>query len=509
MEYRVKTISEGVTCGIALNSKFDYLIKDGLCSNSSLEIKIYQKAISDVISDLEKLSRTSQSKDEEFVLVHIMILKDPQLSKEVCELIENKRYYAPKAFDTVLRRYIETFDSASSAYMKERALDLKDIRNRVLKKLDNLLFDKLENEKIILVCDELYPSMLMEFKDNISGIIAKKGGSTSHSAILAKAREIPYVILDNIDIPDYQRIIIDTRKEVVYTNPTYDQVSHYKELKEKAFDNKPVINFDKYKLFILSNVSSASDIEKTIKYNLSGVGLFRTEFIFMNQNRPMSTDEQYEVYNEAVLNLYGKPICFRTFDIGDDKKLSYINTSSKGIDNYKQNKGLFENQIKAILKANKYSNISIMFPMIRSYEEFKYLRDWVYKIKMKENNNSFVRIGMMIETKDALENLSDFKDIDFMSIGTNDLTSELYNIKRDEVLNYELFIDDLMVHIKKISDHCKMYNINLSICGELAGCSDVVEKLFTAKIRKFSVSPSNAKVVELALKKCLEKEVKI
>ena len=167
MEYRVKVLSEGLASGVILNTQSNYSIQDGLCSNSSLEIKIYNKAINDVIKDLETLSCASLNKDEEFINVHILILKDPQLSKEVCELIENKRYYAPKAFDMVVKAYIEKFDNATSTYIKERALDLRDIRNRVLKKLDNLLFKKLENEKIILLCDELYPSMLMEFKDNI------------------------------------------------------------------------------------------------------------------------------------------------------------------------------------------------------------------------------------------------------------------------------------------------------------------------------------------------------
>lgn len=506
MEYRVKVLSEGLACGSTFNTSSNYLIKDGLCSNSSLEIKIFNKAINDVIKDLECLTCANLKKDEDFVNVHILILRDPQLSKEVCELIENKRFYAPKAFDTVVQRYIEKFDNATSAYIKERALDLKDIRNRVLKKLDNLVFKKLENEQIILMCDELYPSMLMEFKDNICGVIARKGGTTSHSAILTKAREIPYVILDNIEIKDNTNVIIDTRKQTIYLEPTLEEINHYKRLKGETSNNKPIYNFTKHKIGIYSNVSSSTDIDKTIKYNLCGVGLFRTEFIFMNQTRPMSLEEQYQVYNEAVLNLFGKPICFRTFDIGDDKKVSYINTNRKGIHNYKENKDLFEDQIKAILRTNKLSNVSVMFPMIRTYEEFKYLKDWVYKIKRKENNNSYIKVGMMIETKEALNSLSDFKDIDFMSIGTNDLTCELYGIKRDEVLNHNDFIDDLMIQIKKISDHCKLYNIGLSICGELASCGDVLEKLYNANIRKFSVSPSNSKVVELALKKCLKIE---
>ena len=502
MEYNTLTISEGIAVGKVVNVINDICINREF-STIDNEINLFNLAISDVIKDLNQLNNT-QNTDEEFINVHLMILKDPTLAKEVLGLIENHTYSASKAFCTVIDDYIRKFEKACNTYLMERALDLKDIKNRVLTKMCTTYSKKEYDEQIILMCDELYPSLLMEYKDNLVGVISKVGGETSHSAILCKSREIPYVVLNDNEIESNQLAIIDTRKEKVIVNPSLEEYNSYLSIQNIVKQETPIGDFSKYKIKISANVSSNAEIEKVLKYNLHSIGLYRTEFIFMNLNRPMSVLEQFEVYEEALDSLQGQSVTFRTFDIGDDKQLSYVNCYKKGIDNYRNNKELFENQIIALLKANKYSNIKIMFPMIETYDEFKYLRDWVYKIKVRENNKNFIKIGMMLETKKALENISDFKDIDFMSIGTNDLTSELYDIKRDEVLNYHSFIEDLIGKIEKVSKHCKMYNIELSICGELASCSDVVGKLYDANIKHYSVSAPNAKAVEYALKKHLE-----
>ncbi len=503
-EVKVEVISHGMAYGKAISVMDNYVISNSLCSNTMLEQQLIRKSIEEVIVDLKQLQQEEVFKDEEFIFVHIMILQDPVLLQEVDNLIEKKRYHAAKAFDEVISYYIEKFSQASTVYLKERNLDLKDIRNRVLKKLNRNFFKTLDTDKVILICDELYPSLLMEYKDSVAGVIAFKGGSTSHGAILCKAREIPYVISPVIDVEDETNMVIDSRLNAIFIDASEEMMHEYKTLKKQLKVDKPIDDFSKYKIKVLANISSNEEIDKVLKYNMYGVGLYRTEFIFMNLNRPLSMEEQCDIYSEAVLRLNGKTICFRTFDVGDDKQLSYLHTSHKGIDNYKNNRELFVNQIKAILASNRYSNIKIMFPMIESYDEFRYLRDWVYKIKREERNYSYIKVGMMLETKQALDHLEDFKDIDFMSLGTNDLTSELYNIKRSEVLNYQSFIDDLISKLQKVSEHCRKYNIELSICGELAGCSDVTKKLYDINIKNYSVSVSNARALEHSLKECLK-----
>lgn len=503
-EVSVQAISEGIAYGSIIKVNNEYIISDMLCLDKKLEKEKFINAINNSINDLKELQNEEVFKGEEFIMAHIMILEDPVLRRQVFFEIEQNAYYAEKAFNIVINEYINKFENATNEYLKERSLDLRDIRNRVLKNLNNIFIKSLDNDKVIIVCEELFPSLLMEYKDKVAGVIALKGGSSSHGAILCKAREIPYVIAPNIDDIENTNAVIDTRKEKILLDVSEEVLNEYKDLKNKIKRDKPIDDFSKYKIKVLANVSSNNEIEKVMKYNLYGVGLYRTEFIFMNLHRPLTVEEQFQIYDEAVQMLNGKAICFRTFDIGDDKQLSYLKSSKKGIENYRNNRKLFIDQITAMIKANKYSNMKIMFPMIEEYDEFRYLRDWVLKIKRDNEDYNYLKIGMMLETKKAFEHLEDFKDIDFMSIGTNDLSSELYNIKRDDVLNYDSFIDDLIEKIKIIAQHCFKYNIELSICGEIAGCSEVVKKLFDANIKQYSVSTSNVKVLELALKECLE-----
>lgn len=500
---KIKAISEGIAYGRALNVNDDFIIKKGLCSNSLLERQLFRQSVNEVIKDLEALKSDEVFKDEEFLDVHIMILKDPVLFSEVDSLIESKRYYAERAFDTVINGYIEKFNGANSVYLKERNLDFKDIRSRVLKKLNRHYFKENVSGKLILVCNELYPSLLMEFKDNVAGVISCQGGQTSHGAILCKAREIPYIIYDGT-INEGTSIIIDTRTNSLMINVPKEIIKQYHDLKKELKKKKRMSDYSKYKLKIMANVSANEDISKVMDYNMYGVGLYRTEFVFMNLDHPMSYNDQFRVYSDAVDMLNGKCITFRTFDIGDDKQLSYMKVSHKGVDNYRNNKDLFQNQVLAMMNANKYSNMKIMFPMIETIDEFKYLRDWTIKLKREASNDSYVKIGMMLETKKALENISDFKDIDFMSIGTNDLTSELYHLNRNEILNYNAYIDSLIEKLKAVVCHCQTYNIELSICGELAGVPEVFKRLYDIGIRQFSISPSNAKAIDIAIKECVQ-----
>ena len=219
----------------------------------------------------------------------------------------------------------------------------------------------------------------------------------------------------------------------------------------------------------------------------------------MNKDRALTEDEQYEIYNDAILELKQRPITFRTFDIGDDKQLPYLKADKKGVRNYRNYPDLFKDQIKALIRANRYQNMKIMFPMIETYDEYSYLRDLVVKYKKELGSKQYLKIGMMLETKEAIKNLDDFKDVDFISLGTNDLTHELYNINRNEVSNYDMYIDNLIEVIKNVVEHCKKYNIELSICGEIAGIPQVTSKLLDAGIRNFSVSPSLCKSIEEAI----------
>jgi phosphoenolpyruvate-protein kinase (PTS system EI component) len=225
------------------------------------------------------------------------------------------------------------------------------------------------NEPFILYTDKPYPSYLIHNKDKILGIISRVGGYTSHTAILARNYDIPFVISKE-DYKEGEEVLIDTRKKIIITNPSSLQRNIKKDMKHK----KAILHAG-YKF--LANAASDLDVKKAMEYGFDGVGLYRTEMIFMNSNRPFTALEQYKIYSDAVAALAkDKYIVFRTFDVGGDKQISYVHTNKKGIDNYKQNPYIFENQVMAILKiyTDTKMDIRIMFPMIFEPEEFDYLK---------------------------------------------------------------------------------------------------------------------------------------
>ena len=225
----------------------------------------------------------------------------------------------------------------------------------------------------------------------------------------------------------------------------------------------------------------------------------------MNSNRPYTFDEQYTIYSEAVSLMKGKPITFRTFDVGDDKQIDYLITNHKGFDNYIKNPLIFEDQVKALLKANSFNTIRIMFPMIEQESEFIYLKDWVLRLA-KEGNYNIPKIGMMLETKMALTSIETFLEPDFFSIGTNDLTHELYNISREDETN-EIFnhINDLIESLKRVVKFCNEKNISLSICGELASIKEVAIRFYEIGIKNLSVSPASMAMLNMAYDEFINK----
>ncbi|MCR5786924.1 MAG: hypothetical protein K6G28_04420 [Acholeplasmatales bacterium] len=498
-ELKSNVISEGIAYGKILNIKNDIFVSNLHTNNKEYEKASLAEAFKAVVKDIKELEKGS---NDEFLNVHAMILEDPQLMKECCEQIDNNSYQASKAFDVVINKYIDIFEKANSFYLEERNLDLKDIRRRVLLALNNDYVNHLEHDKVILVCDELYPSYVSEFRNTLAGVIARKGGTTSHGAILCKAREIPFVTLDfDFEFDDSKEIVIDTRSKLVYYDCNQDFISNYKDYKKNISSRVRIRDFSEQGIKILGNVSSNEELLKVRKYKLHGVGLYRTEFIFMNKNRALTEDEQYEIYNDAVCEMIQRPITFRTFDIGDDKQLSYIKADKKGVRNYRNYPNLFKDQVRALIRANRYQNMRIMFPMIESYDDFLYLKDIVVKCKKELGSVGYLKIGMMLETREAVEHLSDFKDVDFISLGTNDLTHELYNVDRNNISDYSTYLDSLIEVIKRVVEHCKMYNIELSMCGELAGIPDVTSILLNAGIKNFSVSPNLSKAIEESLVK--------
>ena len=480
-------ISNGYIFG---NLKFFTKTKEIINEDNSNEIFRFKEAVNKSLKQIEKMKKDNKEL-EEYLTVQELMIADPSLEKKVIEYINNNES-AVNAIRLAMKEYSFGLINSSSTYLKERVFDLEDVCNRIIFNLNEGIILN-NNEKYIMVIDKLYPSILIALKDNILGIIAKEGGYTSHSAILCRTWDIPFILCDD-DLNNYSNAIIDTGKNLIITNPNDNEIFEYnKDHEKRASFEKKAIKHDGY--LFLANVSTNLDLDRVLEYGFDGVGLYRTEMIFMNTNRPYTVDEQYTIYLEAVNKLKEKSICFRTFDIGDDKKLSYLNTSKKGIENYINNKEIFISQIKALLKANVNNNMKIMFPMIETRDEFLYLKNWVLDIN-KEYNYNLPKIGMMLETKKAYENIEDFTIADFISIGTNDLTAELYSINRDSSVDMvDNYLADLIEKLKRVVIFCDKNNICLSICGELASVRNVAEAFYRIGIKNLSVSPSKIRML--------------
>ncbi len=312
------------------------------------ELQRYDNAIAITLKQLNEL-RDRNPDLSEYIMIEQLIVSDPSLSINVHRLIENS-VRARDAIELVLDKHIESINLSKSSYLRERSQDIEDIKSRIIYNLENGNEKDDDNEKYILVLDELFPSILIQRRDNIVGVIVKKGGFTSHAAIMCRSFDIPMVISD-IDIDDGVEVIIDTRRELIITNPSNDDIERYNKNDLDSSYNKAIEHGD---YLFLANVSSNLDIDKVIERNFDGIGLYRTEMIFMNNDRPYTKEEQEKIYKEAVLKMDGKLIVFRTFDISSDKRIQYLRSDSRGIKNYIDNPEIFETQISAIMKANKY-----------------------------------------------------------------------------------------------------------------------------------------------------------
>lgn len=484
---KVRVLSEGIAIGELKELTYHITAETNPLSSEKEKLKLaIQKSI-DEIEDIKKMDH----ENEDYLTMQVVLLSDSILIEKTDQEIDNGKT-AAEGIIAVLGKYMNSLLDATSEYLKERAFDLSDVKERILKNLSGISISNFTTPGI-LFAEELYPSFLIQNRKNLLGVITRKGGYSSHSAILCRQFHIPFVITEqNIDASS---VVIDTRKQQVILNPTNQEIEHYytllKSLSEEIFLAVPHSEFQ-----FLANVSENQELKDVKDYGFDGIGLYRTEMIFMHSNRPLTLEEQYEIYSEAVEQMQEKKICFRTFDIGDDKQLSYVETYKKGVENYVRNPILFRTQIEALLRANRYNTIKIMFPMIYSSDEFIFLKEWVLRIQKEMKNTSHLEFGIMLETQEALENIETFTDVDFISIGTNDLVVDIYHIHRDdqtEALN--AYLKDLLFKLKRVVEFCETHHIILSVCGELAAIETALRELIRIGIKNFSVTPPAIKVL--------------
>ncbi|MDE7263665.1 MAG: hypothetical protein K2N64_03270 [Anaeroplasmataceae bacterium] len=487
--YKGLVLSEGIAVGRAENLKKESTISHIACPKDEKE-KL-KDAVQNSIKELEEL-KVKSKENEEYLSMQILLLSDSILLEKAFKEIEAGKS-AIQSISIVILEYINSLLDATSEYLKERVLDLSDIRDRIIRNLNGEEEEHLSS-KVIVVAKELHPSFLIQNRTNILGILTMKGGYSSHGAILCRQFSIPYMVAD-IAVPTGAILILDTRKQQILTCPKEQEIKHYEQIVKKLSEEQYTAVEHKNFSF-LANVSDNTELKRVLQYGFDGIGLYRTEMIFMNQNRPLTLEEQYEIYSQAIKAMPDKEICFRTFDIGDDKQLPYLNAFEKGIDNYIHNPVLFKTQIEALLRANQYNSIKLMFPMIHSVAEFLFLKKWVLQIQREIKDTSYLQFGIMLETKEAMEHIDTFTDVDFISIGTNDLVHSIYHIHReDQTLELKAYLDDLIGNLKKVVDFCGKNSISLSICGELAAIGPALREFIKIGVRSFSVATPAIKVL--------------
>ena len=519
---------KGVVAGIAIGevvwvaNDYEKWFAKYNSDSPKIENEKLEKAIQKVQADLEHNITTMQEKNmaeqAQIMQAHLLILKDPTFIDLILEKLELENS-APKALQVAIDEIAKTFEMMDDEYFRARAADIRDVGNRVLKTL--LGIDELDfgSRKIILCGQDLEPSLIAAMpEENLQGIILGHGSLTSHVVIIAKAKGIPTIIgLEKFDLLENKAQVVldgDTGEVVWHFAPTEEE-NYRKKLKQQEQEKeyylnlakKEVVTQDGHKVVVAANIGSDKDIDKALQFGCEGVGLFRSEFLFMSRSAMPNEEEQFAAY-KAVVQKCGEKLCIiRTMDIGGDKSLEYLKVPPeqnpflgwRALRISLKRPELFLPQLKAILRAGVYGNVAIMLPMVISLNEIIEAKEFI-KLAQAELDkeqvpySKTVSIGIMVETP-AAAILADklAQHVDFFSIGTNDLAQYVLAVDRgNENISYlyNYFNPAVLKIINDVVCAAKKNNIWVGMCGEMAGDILATELLVGMGIDELSMSGS-------------------
>ena len=469
---------------------------------------------------------------------HITLLEDEELFSEIDSKISEKKCSAEFALSEAIEEYANMLANLEDAYFKERAGDLRDIGKRWLYGIMNVQvadLSKLEPETII-VARELNPSDTAQINlENVLAFVTEIGGKTAHSSIMARSLELPAVVGVGAvleDLEDNQIIIVDALNGEVIVNPDEETLKIYREKREnflkekeelKALKDKEAISKDGTKVDVWGNIGSPNDLKGIISNGGFGIGLYRTEFLFMEKDSFPTEDEQFEAYKIVAEGLKGYPVTIRTMDIGGDKSLPYMELPEeenpflgwRAIRVCLDRQEILKTQFRALLRASKYGQIKIMLPMIMDIEEVRKAKAIFENCKkeLREEGVEFdekIMLGIMVETPAVAFRAKHFaKECDFFSIGTNDLTQYTLAVDRgnEKIANlYDTYNPAVLQAIKMLIDGAHEGGIKISMCGEFAGDENAVAILFGMGLDSFSMSGISIPRVKRILMKLDKKE---
>jgi len=535
--------SKGVVIAKAYKlEELDLDVNSAVYSTVEEEQKLFESALAESVSQLEEVKKVAIVKlgeeEAEVFEAHKTILSDPELLTQVDNAIKEGTT-AAVASKQVTDLFITMFESMDDEYFKARAADIKDVRKRLLANILGLKIPNLATitEQVIIVAEDLTPSETSQLdKDITLGFVTNIGGRTSHAAIMARSMEIPAIVgtgsvMDEVN--DGDMIILDAINGTITINPDADQVAAA-EKKAQAYEeeklmllkykDEPTISKDGHHVELAANIGTPHDMPGVINNGAEGVGLYRTEFLYMDASELPSEEIQFEAYKKVIESMDGKPVVVRTLDIGGDKELPYLEfphemnpfLGYRAIRMCLDRDDIFRTQLRALLRASVFGDLRIMFPMIATLGEFRNAKAMLLeeKAKLVESGvkvSDSIQVGIMVEIPSTAVMADTFaKEVDFFSIGTNDLIQ--YTMAADRMSEkvsylYQPYNPAILRLVKNVVDAANANGIWAGMCGEMASDPTAIVLLLGIGLHEFSMSASAVLPSRLQISKLDKKEI--
>ncbi|WP_145519701.1 phosphoenolpyruvate--protein phosphotransferase [Staphylococcus warneri] len=454
---------------------------------------------------------------------HLLVLDDPELIQPIQDKIKNDHVNAATALNEVTTQFITIFESMDNEYMKERAADIRDVSKRVLAQIlgVELPNPSMIDESVVIIGNDLTPSDTAQLnKEFVQGFVTNIGGRTSHSAIMSRSLEIAAVVGTKSitkEVNQGDMIIVDGLTGDVIIDPTEDEVIAYQNKRERFFEDKQelqklrdadTVTVDGVHAELAANIGTPNDLPGVIENGAQGIGLYRTEFLYMGRDQLPTEEEQFEAYKKVLETMDGKRVVVRTLDIGGDKELPYLDLPDemnpflgyRAIRLCLAQPDIFRPQLRALLRASVYGKLNIMFPMVATIKEFRDAKAMLLEEKENLQNEGYevsedIELGIMVEIP-ATAALADVfaKEVDFFSIGTNDLIQ--YTLAADRMSErvsylYQPYNPSILRLVKQVIEASHKEGKWTGMCGEMAGDATAVPLLLGLGLDEFSMSPTS------------------
>lgn len=520
--------SAGIGIGKVVILKEEALvIRRDTVADAAAEKERFKKAVEKSIEDTQALAADMAErigeKEAEILNGHLMLLQDLMMTMEIEGKIDSEKLCSEAAIEDVCTMYADMFASMDDELMQQRAADMRDIKTRMQKVLLGVKSVDVSAlpKGSVLVAEDLTPSVTAGINpENVTGIVTELGGRTSHSAILARALEIPAVVAAAgilSQAADGDEIILDGESGEIFVKPEESVKAEYEakrasylaEKEElKKYIGRETITKDGVKIEVAANIGRPEDVDRVLSYDAEGIGLFRTEFLFMDRTSMPTEEEQFEAYRKVAVAMNGKPVIIRTLDIGGDKEIPYmgLKKDENPFLGYRairfcldRKDDIYRPQLRALLRASAFGAIKIMVPMVTCVEEYREAKALIHEImdELEQEGipyNKDIQVGIMVETAAASLMADVFaREVDFFSIGTNDLTQYTMSVDRgnDKVSYlYSTFNPAVLRSIRHIIECGRKEGIMVGMCGEAASDPLMIPLLVAFGLNEFSMSAS-------------------